>query len=235
MEFKGKKIVITGASSGIGEALAQNLHKRGAIIVGIGLEDVQKPYQYYQADITNVAEVNVIFAQIKEDLGALDGLVNCAGITQVGTLETLTHEQFDREFAINVTGVFNICKAAIGLLKGRASSIVNVASDLGVKPIPQRIGYCPSKAALIMLTKCIAVDYAPNVRANCILPGVVETPMTADRFIQEPELRDIYAQMYLAKRIGTIDDMTNAITFLLSAKSSFITGDQIAVCSGGQL
>lgn len=235
MEFTNKIIVVTGASSGIGEAIAEQLHHEGAIIIGLGRKKVIRPYAYYQADVTQESEIQMVFDQIKQQYSKIDGLVNSAGITQIGTLESLSHEAFRKELEINVTGVFNVCKAAISLMKTAPSSIVNIASDLGVKAIAERVGYCPSKAALIMLTRCIAIDYAPNIRANCILPGIVDTPMAAGRFVDHPELRSIYAEMYLAKRIGTVDDMVSAAKFLLSEKNSFITGTELAVCSGGNM
>ena len=94
---------------------------------------------------------------------------------------------FMRELSINLGGVFNMCKAAVKeLVKSDDPSIVTIGSDLGVRPIPERIGYCPSKAGVIMLTKCIALEYAPKVRVNCVLPGLVRTPMIEQRF-QEAE------------------------------------------------
>ncbi len=120
-----------------------------------------------------------------EAFGQVDKLVCCAGVTFIGSLENTEYNTFMREISINLGGVFNMCKAAVKRT-GQSSedpSIVTIGSDLGVRPIPERIGYCPSKAGVIMLTKCIALEYAPKVRVNCVLPGLVRTPMTEQRFL----------------------------------------------------
>lgn len=154
-------------------------------------------------------------------MGKWDSVVNSAGATFIGNLEETSTELFKKQFDINVIG-----------------TIVNIASDLGIKPIPERIAYCASKAAVIMLTKSIAIEYAPLVRANCILPGLVETPMIKDRFdnSENPQkLREEMANLYVLKRMGTLNDMSNATVFLTSEDSSFITGSELAVCGGLQI
>ena len=130
-----------------------------------------------------------------------------------------------------------MCKAAVKeLVKSQNPSIVTIGSDLGVRPIPERIGYCPSKAGVIMLTKCIALEYAPKVRVNCVLPGLVRTPMTEQRF-QEAEdpaaLEEEYASLYPLHKMGKVSDMANAVRFLsCSEDSGFITGEIMNVCGG---
>ncbi|MEG1149432.1 MAG: SDR family oxidoreductase, partial [Niameybacter sp.] len=114
-------------------------------------------------------------------------------------------------------------------------AIVNIGSRLGMRPIPGRVSYCPSKAAVAMLTKCIAMEYAPFVRANCIHPGLTETPMIKDRIegSGDPDkVRAEMANMYLLKRMGTIEDIANAAVYLANEESSFVTGEGIGVCGG---
>lgn len=129
-----------------------------------------------------------------------------------------------------------MCKATITEIKDtKGSTIVNIGSRLGVKPIPERVSYCPSKAAIAMLTKCIALEYAPNVRVNCIHPGLTETPMIKDRIEATGNPDEVRAQMankYILKRMTTIDDIANAVVYLASDDSSFVTGESIAVCGG---
>ncbi|MEG0013339.1 MAG: SDR family oxidoreductase [Cellulosilyticaceae bacterium] len=240
MRLKDRVIVITGASSGIGEGIAKRFIAEGAKVVGCGIEE-QLGFEdacaiYVKANLTDyVAAEKVVEAGI-EAFGRIDGVVNCAGITLIGSLETSTVEDFKKQLDINVTGVFNMCKAAIGeLKKHKESAIVNIGSDLGVRPIPERIGYCPSKAAVMMLTKCIAMEYAPQVRANCLLPGLVETPMIRERFEQAEDpaaLRTEFANLYPMKRMGTLEDMASTALFLMSGESSFITGEVVGVCGG---
>ncbi|MGL4343860.1 MAG: SDR family NAD(P)-dependent oxidoreductase [Cellulosilyticaceae bacterium] len=240
MRLQDKVVVITGASSGIGEGMAKKFLEEGAKVVGCGIEEglnFEHPNAIYvKANLTDYAATEKVVAAGVEAFGKIDGVVNCAGITLIGSLETSSVEDFKKQLDINVTGVFNMCKAAIGELKKQpGAAIVNIGSDLGVRPIPERVGYCPSKAAVIMLTKCIAMEYAPQVRANCLLPGLVETPMIRDRFenAEDPEaLRAEFANLYPLKRMGTLDDMANTAMFLLSEESSFITGEVLGVCGG---
>ena len=139
-------------------------------------------------------------------------------------------------FIFNMGGVFNMCKAAVAELKKQeGSTIVTVGSDLGVRPIPERIGYCPSKAGVIMLTKCIALEYAPSIRANAILPGLVRTPMIEQRFTEAEDpaaLEEAYASLYPLHKMGKVEDMANAAAFLSSDESGFMTGEIMHVCGG---
>ncbi|MGL4864375.1 SDR family NAD(P)-dependent oxidoreductase [Cetobacterium sp.] len=242
MKLKNRVSLITGASSGIGEGIAKKFLEEGAFVVGCGIENkssiIHPNYLYMQGDITNLSSIEEIVKLTKEKFGKLDSVVNSAGATFIGNLEETSTELFKKQFDINVIGTFNVCKAAIAELKENKGTIVNIASDLGIKPIPDRIAYCASKAAVIMLTKSIAIEYAPLVRANCILPGLVETPMIKDRFdnSENPQkLREEMANLYVLKRMGTLDDMSNAAVFLTSEDSSFITGSELAVCGGSQI
>lgn len=242
MRLKDRVALITGASSGIGEGIAKRFLEEGAKVIGCGRKEkssIEHPnYIYVQGDITDFSSMENVVKVGKEKFGKIDSVVNSAGVTFIGDLESTSIEEFKKQFDINVTGTFNVCKAAIKELKQHKGTIVNIASDLGVRPIPERIAYCASKAAVIMLTKSIAMEYAPNVRANTILPGLVETPMIKDRFdnSEDPEkLREEMANLYLLKRMGTVEDMANAAVYLTSKESSFITGEQISVSGGSQI
>ncbi|MGL4561368.1 MAG: SDR family NAD(P)-dependent oxidoreductase [Brevinema sp.] len=242
MKLKNRVALITGASSGIGEGVAKRFLEEGACVVGCGTRESSsinhKNYIYIQADITDFSSMVRVVELTKEKFGKLDSVVHSAGATFIGNLEQTSTELFKKQFDINVIGSFNVCKAAIAELKEHKGTIVNIASDLGIKPIPERIAYCASKAATIMLTKSIAVEYAPFIRANSILPGLVETPMIKDRFdnSENPDsLREEMANLYILKRMGTLDDMSNAAVFLTSEESSFITGCELPVCGGVQI
>ena len=195
MKFENKVVVVTGASSGIGEGVAKMFLEEGAKVVGCGIEPEMKIQDssaiYVQADLTKFDQAENVIAKAVQTFGKVDKLVCCAGVT--------------------------------------------VGSDLGVRPIPERIGYCPSKAGVIMLTKCIALEYAPAIRVNCILPGLVRTPMIEQRF-QEAEdpkaLEESYASLYPLHKMGKVADMANAVKFLSSEESGFITGEIMNVCGG---
>lgn len=240
MKFENKVVIVTGASSGIGEGVAKMFLAEGAKVVGCGIEPAMHIENenaiYVQADLTKFEQAEAVVARAVEAFGCVNKLVCCAGVTFIGSLESTSSESFMRELGINAGGVFNMCKAAITELKKQeGSTIVTVGSDLGVRPIPERIGYCPSKAAVIMLTKCIALEYAPNIRVNAILPGLVRTPMIEQRFqdAEDPKaLEEAYASLYPLHKMGKISDMANAISFLSSDESGFMTGEIMHVCGG---
>ena len=240
MRFEDKVVIVTGASSGIGEGVARKILDEGALVVGCGIEPEMHIESsraiYVQANLTEFAQAQHVVEEAVKAFGRVNKLVCCAGVTFVGSLETTDYDTFMRELSINMGGVFNMCKAAISELKKQeGSTIVNVGSDLGVRPIPERIGYCPSKAGVIMLTKCIALEYAPSIRVNAILPGLVRTPMIEQRFTEAEDpkaLEESYASLYPLHKMGKIEDMANAIAFLSSDESGFITGEIMQVCGG---
>lgn len=240
MRFEDKVVIVTGASSGIGEGVAKKFLDEGAMVVGCGIEPEMNIRNdkaiYVQANLTDPAQAQHVVDEAVRVFGRVNKLVCCAGVTFVGSLESTAYDTFMRELSINLGGVFNMCKAAITELKKQeGSTIVNVGSDLGVRPIPERIGYCPSKAGVIMLTKCIALEYAPSIRVNGILPGLVRTPMIEQRFTEAEDpkaLEEAYASLYPLHKMGKIEDMANAITFLSSDESGFITGEIMHVCGG---
>ena len=240
MKFEDKVVIISGASSGIGEGVAKKFLEEGAFVVGCGIEKEMKIESdraiYVQADLTNPAQALHVVDEAVRVFGRVNKLVCCAGVTFIGSLENTDYDTFMRELSINLGGVFNLCRSAVPeLKKQKDSTIVTVGSDLGVRPIPERIGYCPSKAGVIMLTKCIALEYAPYIRANAILPGLVRTPMIEQRFTEAEDpaaLEDSYASLYPLHKMGKIEDMANAIAFLSSEESGFITGEIMHVCGG---
>lgn len=240
MKFENQVVIITGASSGIGEGVAKKFLAEGASVVGCGIEKEMKIQDenaiYVQADLTDFNQAEHVVQEAVKAFGRVNKLVCCAGVTFIGSLESTESASFMRELSINLGGVFNMCKAAIvELKKQEGSTIVTVGSDLGVRPIPERIGYCPSKAGVIMLTKCIALEYAPSIRVNGILPGLVRTPMIEQRFLEAEDpkaLEESYASLYPLHKMGKIEDMANAIAFLSSDESGFITGEIMQVCGG---
>ena len=149
MRFEDKVVIVTGASSGIGEGVARKFLDEGALVVGCGIEPEMHIESsraiYVQANLTEFAQAQHVVEEAVKAFGRVNKLVCCARVTFVGSLETTDYDTFMRELSINMGGVFNMCKAAISELKKQeGSTIVNVGSDLGVRPIPERIGYCPS-------------------------------------------------------------------------------------------
>ncbi len=242
MELQDRVAIITGASSGIGEVIAQFYLKEGAKVYGCGLEPaahISDPgFFYQQSNICEEDQAKKVVAGCVERFGGVDILVNCAGVTGMGTIDDTSVAEFRRQFEINVFGLYTMTKAAIDeVRKSEHAVIINIVSELGVKAIPNRVAYCPSKAAVEMLTRCLAADCGPRVRVNGILPGLTETPMTKMRYENAPDPeaeRQKTRNRYVLKRMCVPEDVANGAVFLASDRSSFITGDMLAVCGGGQ-
>lgn len=239
-QINGRVIIVTGAASGMGLAIVHAFSRAGAKVIGFSLEekDHEYPFDYVQGDVTKVNDCQMVAEYAVKQYGKIDGLVNCAGITHEGNLQTTELSIFQKVLEINLIGTFNMCKSCIPYLLKQPSSIINISSNLAVKPLHDRIAYNPSKAAVNMLTECIAKDHAPMIRANTIMPGIVDTPMIQKRLSNMENASEIllsYAQIYPLKRIGTVEDITNAALFLISDHSSWITGAHLPVCGGDQL
>ncbi|MGL5956183.1 MAG: SDR family NAD(P)-dependent oxidoreductase [Brevinema sp.] len=238
MRLQDKVAIITGASSGIGKGITLEFLKQGAKVLGCGLEEdtdfKHENFAYIKVNFMNPGDIEKIVPKALDTFGKLTTVVNCAGITLEGSIEESSLEDFKKQFTINVDSIFLLCKSAVKELKKHAgASIINIGSDLGVRPIPGRVGYSPSKAAVIMLSKCMAVELAPTVRVNVINPGLVLTPMISHRVEKEGEaLLKAYADIYPLKRMGTLQDMAQAAVYLASDDSTFITGETLNVCGG---
>lgn len=242
MELTGKTALVTGTSSGLGKAIALRFLAEGANVFGCGRRpesDIANPgYRYVSGDVADYAQAENIVRGCAEAFGGIDILVNCAGVTGIGNVFDTPPEDFHRQFQVNVFGPFHMSKAALPeLQKRQGSTIINIGSELGAKAKADRIAYCPSKAAVEMLTRCLAIECGPEIRVNGVLPGLMDTPMTAHRFDRMPdpaEAREKAGKSYVLKRLCRVEDVVEAVVFLASEKSSFITGDMIAVCGGGQ-
>lgn len=237
--MKEKIIIVTGAASGMGEAVVKEFIKQGAQVIGFSLEKECKieheNFLYVSGDVSKFEDCKHVVNLAIQKHGKINGLVNCAGIVREGSLETTSFEDFDLVFKINTYGTFNMCKAAIEYLKNENSIIVNISSDMSKQPLKDRVAYNASKAAVNMLTKCIALDYAPNVRCNAILPGIINTPMIQKRLdeCENPEeLLAIYKNLYPLERIGEVDDIVDGVMFLFSDHSKWITGIELPICGG---
>lgn len=239
-QLNGRVIIVTGAASGMGFAIARAFRDAGANVVGFSLEkDFENlSFDYVQGDVTKPEDCQRVAEYAIRNYGKIDGLVNCAGITHEGNLQTTELTVFQKVLEINLTGTFNMCQSCIPYLLKQSSSIINISSNMAVKALNDRIAYNPSKAAVNMLTECIAKDYAPTIRANTIMPGIVDTPMIQKRLSKMENASEIlssYAQIYPMKRIGTVEDITNAALFLISDHSSWMTGAHLPICGGDQL
>jgi 3-oxoacyl-[acyl-carrier protein] reductase len=238
-KLDGRKILVTGAASGMGRAIAELFKAQGANLALLDVNEagVQASATALgaigvQCDVTDRGEVDRVVAQAGAALGGLDGLVNAAGILDITPFAELSHDSWDRMIAVNLTGPFNVAKAALPLLAAaRTATIVNIASVSALMPMPGTAGYSASKAGLAMLTKCLGMDLGPSIRANCICPGVIETEMT--RYLWEnPEHKARAAERVALNRLGVADDVAKAALFLSCEDSAFTTGAALSVDGG---
>ena len=236
--FEGQVALVTGSSSGIGEAIAAALSARGATVVVNSRSSVNQGQAvasrlpgaiYVQADIAERKDRKRLLAVVEKDLGRLDHLVNNAGTTVVVPHEDLfgvSEDDFRRILEVNLIGTWDLSRRAIPLLRATRGSILNVTSIAGTRPVGSSIPYSVSKAALNQLTQLMAKVVGPEVRVNALAPGLIETPWTADWDAQHENV----ARTAPLQRSGTPEDMAEAAMTLLA--SSYVTG-QVLVADGG--
>jgi NAD(P)-dependent dehydrogenase (short-subunit alcohol dehydrogenase family) len=240
--------LVTGGGTGIGAAIARRLAADGYDVCITGRRP--GPLEEVAADIGALAvpgdtgdpgDAQAAVAAAKEAFGRLDVLVCNAGIGSAGTVEEQTPEGWDEVLRTNLTGAFLACRAALPELVKAKGAIVTISSDSGLRVAPRSAAYCTSKAGLIMLTKSIALDYGPHgVRANCLCPGWVRTPMADGEMDELGEQRrtDREGAYALAaapvplRRPGTPEEIAAAVAWLASDESSFVTGAVVAIDGG---
>ncbi len=238
--LKGKVAVVTGASRGIGRAIAEQLASMGAdiAIVDVGnTEEADKvcescKTQYgvqakaYCCDVSDFEESKKTVTQIKNDFGSVHVLVNNAGITRDGLVAMMKEEDFDAVLRVNLKGAFNMIRHCTGLfLRQKEGSIVNISSVAGLMGNAGQCNYAASKAGLIGLTKSVAKELAPRgIRCNAIAPGFIRTSMTESQ-VENPLLK-----MIPLGRMGEATDIAKAVAFL--TVSNYITGEVLRVDGG---
>lgn len=237
--LSGRRILVTGAASGMGRAIAEMFASEGAALalLDLNLDGVQAVADELGAightcDVSDRGAVNAVVAKAGEKLGGIDGVVNAAGILIIKPFGELEPESWDRMLAINLTGPFNIVHAALPFLHAtEKATIVNIASTSALMPMAGTTGYSASKAGLAMFTKCLAFDLGPNIRANSICPGVIKTEMT--RYLWEnPEHSERAAERVALKRLGLPEDVARAALFFSTEDSGFTTGTELPVDGG---
>jgi 2-keto-3-deoxy-L-fuconate dehydrogenase len=247
-ELKGRRALVTGGGSGIGEATSLALAARGATLTIADRDDINGRRvaaaitaaggraTFVALDVASETSCTEAAAQATAD-GPLDILVNNAGVGHVGTITTTAGGDLDRLYAVNVRGVFNMSKACIGpMLERRAGNIVNLASIGGIVGIRDRLAYCTTKFAVVGLTKSMALDHAADgVRVNCICPGRVETPFVTARLKEYPDPQAAYREMASTQalgRMGRPEEIAAAVVYLVSDEAAFITGTAFIIDGG---
>jgi len=249
MQLSGKVAIITGAGSGIGKASAVLFAEEGAKVVAVdwnrangentaaAIRDRGHEAVFCYADVSKREDAEAMVRTSVEKYGRLDVLFNNAAVQIMATLVDTTEENWDRIQSVNLKGVFLGCKYAIpAMVRSGGGSIINMASILGFVGDPDLAAYCAAKGGVMNLTRVAALTYGPQgIRANCICPGDVNTPMVEDYFNKaaNPEqLRQEVSSKYALRRIAAPKEIAQAAMFLASDASSFITGSALVVDGG---
>jgi 3-oxoacyl-[acyl-carrier protein] reductase len=241
--FSGRVALVTGASQGIGETIAFELAKEGLLVVLVDiqaekLEAVAERIarsggqaSVQTADVSRFEQAAAVVEAVLREHQRLDYLVNNAGITRDNLLMRMREEEWDAVMAVNLKGVFNFSRAAIrSMISNRFGRIVNISSVVGVMGNAGQANYSASKAGVIGLTKSLAREVAGReVTVNCVAPGYITTAMTEGL----PEaVKKAFLEMIPMKRMGTPEDVAQAVKFLLSDQAAYITGQVIHVNGG---
>lgn len=241
MRLSGRRIILTGGASGIGEAVALLFAEEGAKLGIIdvnaqGLDSIisRSGAKGAVCDLEDGAAIDLAVEKLAADLGGIDGVVNCAGIRFSKFLPEQDPESWRRMMAVNLDAPYRICRASLPHLTAQPkATIVNVSSGQALLPsVPGISAYATSKAGLVAFTKVLAAELAPSIRVNAICPGLVATPMVAEFLGGEDPDKSEFAKQYALKRSASAREIAEVALFLTSDASSYITGVALAADGG---
>lgn len=233
--------LVTGGSSGIGEATARAFTRAGASVIILSIDKHRAEAiaaelpgaSVIHCDVTDERAVNAAIGGIKK----LDILVNSAGIGLVGNIEETSLDDLQRLFRVNLEGTFLVTKAALELIRASHGSIINIGSVAGLIGVKRRFAYCATKGAVIALTKQLAVDYPTDFRVNCICPGTIDTPFV-EGFLEKyhknekEKVREDLRQRQPIGRLGRPEEVADLAVYLASDESGFMNGAALPIDGG---
>ena len=239
MNLKNKKVLITGATGGIGYSLVQKFSKSGSIILATGTKDeklnnLKKEFNNIEIEkfqLDQHQNIEDFIETVHKKLGGLDILINNAGITLDNLSIRLTEENWKKVLDINLTSTFLMCKSAIKkMLKNKSGKIINITSIVGHTGNLGQANYSASKAGIVAFSKSLAIEYAKkNINVNCVSPGFIKTEMT-DKINED--FKKILISKIPSGDLGTGDDVSNCVAFLASDMANYINGETIHVNGG---
>lgn len=246
-DLTGKIALITGAASGIGEAMAKTLANAGAFVYVCDLDETNgirvaeeigaNKAEFLKLNVAERKECEAAARKILNEKEKLDILINNAGIGHVGTLLQTTEDDLDKLYTVNVRGVFSLTKAFLpSMIEREKGVIINTASIGGVVAIKDRLAYTTTKFAVVGFTKAVALDHAlQGIRANAICPGRVETPFVKKRISEYPDPQKAYREMAATQAVGrmaTPEEIAAAALYLVSDEAAFVTGTAFEIDGG---
>ncbi|MBF0326806.1 MAG: 3-oxoacyl-[acyl-carrier-protein] reductase [Alphaproteobacteria bacterium] len=236
----GKNALVTGASGGIGRAIATLLHQAGATVAIHGTRrealdalaaELGDRVHVLTANLSKSDEVEQLVKDAEAAMGSLDILVNNAGITKDGLVMRMKDEDWEAVIAVNLTAAFRLCRGAIkGMMKRRAGRIINITSIVGVTGNPGQVNYCASKAGMIGMTKSLAQEVASRgITVNAVAPGFIATAMTDE--LNDDQKTKLLSNIPLG-RMGSAEDIAAAVLYLASDQAAYVTGQTLHVNGG---
>ncbi|MCJ2006586.1 3-oxoacyl-[acyl-carrier-protein] reductase [Methylobacterium sp. J-092] len=239
-DLTGKKALVTGATGGLGGAIARALHAQGAAVALSGTRaealealagELGERTHVLPTNLSDTAAVEALVPAAEAALGGLDILVNNAGITRDNIFVRMKDEEWDQVIAVNLTAAFRLSRAAVrGMMRRRAGRIVNIGSVVGTTGNPGQGNYAAAKAGLVGLTKALAAEVASrNVTVNCVSPGFIASPMTD--VLNEKQREGILGRVP-AGRLGEGAEVAAAVVYLASAEAAYVTGQTLHVNGG---
>jgi NAD(P)-dependent dehydrogenase (short-subunit alcohol dehydrogenase family) len=243
MEFANRTIVVTGGAMGIGEATARAFVREGGRVAIVDIDEEGQRVadelggsaSFHRCNVGVGAEVKTVMGEVIDRYGAVHILVNNAGIQRYGDVESTSEEEWDEVMNVNLKSAFLCTKYLMPALKREGGVVVNVASVQSFVTQAAVVAYTTSKTALLGLTRSIAVDFAPHIRAVAVCPGTVDTPMLQWAAQQSPDPEEIYEEcraIHPMARIATPEEVADLIVFLASPRASFITGQAYRIDGG---